>query len=100
MREIQFCFRKSLVVIVIFLFIGVSVAPGINAFNLESNLLINRVSNDIVIQEDELKEITVQICRTDEIENHTIMLSEVKFSELQALINNFKVDLDNAERVE
>ena len=77
--------KNGLVVGVILLFIGVAVQPSIIA--------------DVSIESDdsELVEITVQIYEVDKAYNQTVMLTKEQAEELENLINNFEIELKNAD---
>jgi len=92
--------KKNLVVAVIVLFVGVSVAPGIAAVDLKPCGLSKTSTFDKEIQNNELVEITVSICKTDGMENHTFMLTQQQATALDGLIENFKTELDNVETQE
>ena len=79
------CVKNGLVMVVILLFIGVAVQPVIIA--------------DVSIESDnsELVEITVEICEVDKAYNHTVMVTKEQVEELENLINNFEIELENAD---
>jgi len=52
------------------------------------------------LQDEDLVEITVSLCKTDGIENHTVMLTKEQAEELEILIDSFKAELDKVETME
>jgi hypothetical protein len=73
--------KKGLVIGIIFLFIGVAVAPSINAS----------------VAEPELVEITTEFCGMDGIKPHTAKLTTQETQELETLFDDIKARLDAAE---
>ena len=88
MRNI--CLKKGLVVGIIVLFLGISIVPGITADNLLKDTQTEVTNNELV-------DITVQVCRIDSIENHEVTLTRNQLAELDDLINNIRLELDNIE---
>ena len=86
--------RKLLVVGIFVLFIGIAVAPGITAVDYkDESLILNSQNNDLV-------EITVEICKLDEIQNNKVFLTQEQAIELDNLIKTFKADLDKVETMD
>lgn len=80
--------KKALVVGIIFLFIGIAIAPSVTSIEFSKT----KTSNS-----DDLVEITVELCKTDGIEEHQIFITEEQGEELENLFQGFKEDLDNAK---
>jgi hypothetical protein len=70
-----------------FLFIGVGFQPAFANVSLSSD-------------SSELEEIIFQICKTDSITNHSIMITQKQSDELEDLISNFKEKIDVADTFE
>ena len=81
-------FRKGLVLGVFVLFVGIAVQPGIIA------------ADSIKSDNSEMVEITIQICKGDEAEDHNVILSQKQAEELESLINRTKAKLDAVETLE
>jgi len=81
-------FKKSLVCLVIILFIGVIIAPSITSIDISKN----KISNN-----NALVEITLQLCKTEGIEDHKMFITQEQNEQLDRLIVSFKADLNNAE---
>ena len=81
-------FRKGLVCLVIILFIGISIAPSVTSIEFSKD----NTSND-----NDLVEITLQLCKTDGVEDHKMFITQEQDERLDRLIESFKADLDNAE---
>ncbi len=69
------------------LFIGVGIQPACANVSLD-------------LDNSEFKEIIFQICKTDSITNHSIMISQQQSDELEFLIYNFKEKIDSADTFE
>ena len=80
--------RKGLVFLVIILFIGIAVAPGVTSIDISKN---NPSNND------DLVEITLQLCKTDGAEEHKMYITQEQDEQLDSLIESFKADLDKAD---
>jgi hypothetical protein len=80
--------KKLLVIGIIFLFIGISIAPSVTSIEF---------SNDKNSKDNELLEITLQLCRTDGVEEHNMFITHDQYEKLDRLIESFKADLNNAE---
>lgn len=80
-------FYKSIVIGVIILFMGAGIQPAFATVCLDSD-------------NSELEEIIFQICKTDSITNHSIMITQQQLYELNFLIENFKEKIDSAETYE
>ncbi|MCX6667486.1 MAG: hypothetical protein NTV74_04515 [Euryarchaeota archaeon] len=89
-------FRKGLVAMVVALFIGLSVAPGMSAVNPGTS----PSSGGTLVGNNDLVKITVSLCKTDGIENYTFMLTKEKANALNILIDNFQKDLNNSKTKE
>lgn len=74
--------KKGLAIAIIFLFIGLALAPSINAN---------------VTLDTELVEITTEICGIDGIESKIVKLTKQESIKLEQLIDNIKIRLDKAE---
>ena len=81
-------FRKGLVVGIILLFIGISIAPGVTSIEF---------SKDKNSKDNELVEITLQLCKTDGVEDHKMYITQKQNEQLEVLIKSFKANLNNAE---
>jgi hypothetical protein len=80
--------NKTLVIGIIILFLCIAIQPGIIAdFSINSN-------------KSEKVEITIQICRGNGANDHSVMLSQEQAEELYNLLNITKVKLDIAETME
>ena len=79
--------KKSLVIGIIFLFIGISIAPSVTSIHISKDKNSN----------DNLVEINVQLCRTDGVEDHKMFVTQEQDEQFDILIESFKADLDNAE---
>ena len=77
--------KKTLVIVVILLFLSFGFSSGISA-----ELYSNRESN-IELKNNDLQKITVSICKINEIENHTIMLTQEEVNQLDLIIENIKL---------
>lgn len=75
---------KALVVGVIVLFLGVAVQPAFAEVSIKSD-------------NSELVEITVEFYEIDKTYNHTVLLTKEQVKELENLINDFEIQLDNAD---
>lgn len=82
---IQNPIRQGLAIAVILLFIGIALAPSINA----------NVNTD-----DELVEITTEIYGMDGIKPHTVKLTKQEAQELERLFGDIKARLDKSETQE
>jgi len=80
--------RKKLVCLVIILFIGIAVAPSVTSIEFTKD----KTSND-----SGLIEITLQLFKTDGVEDHKMFITQEQDEQLDLLIQNFKKDLDKAE---
>ena len=85
------CFKKVLIVGIIVLFLGVAIGPGINA-----ELSLSK-DTQTKVTDNELVDITVQVCRNDSTENYKTTLTRHQLEELDDLINNIRLELDNIE---
>jgi len=81
-------FRKGFVLGIFVLFVGIAVQPGIIA------------ADSIKSDNSEMVEITIQICKGDEAEDHNVILSQKQAEELESLINRTKAKLDAVETLE
>ena len=79
--------KKLLVLGIIFLFIGIAVAPSVTSIDITES---KTSKNDLV-------EINVQICKTDGVENHKMFITQEQDEQLDVLIENQKEKLFNAE---
>jgi len=79
--------RKGLVFLVIILFIGIAVAPGVTSIEFSKD----KTSND------DLVEINLQLCKTSGVEDHKMYITQEQNEQLDLLIERFKVDLYKAE---
>jgi len=77
--------KNGLVMVVILLFIGIAIQPGIIA--------------DVSFESDnsELVEIIVEIYEVNGVQEYTVMLTQEQAEELELLINNTKTVLDEAD---
>jgi hypothetical protein len=82
---------KTLALGVVVLFIGVSVHP---AFAVDTKTSITSNQNNVLV------ETTIEICKPDGNEKHSISLTQEQSSQLDILIDNFKTDLDNRKSLE
>ena len=80
-------FRKGLVVGIIFLFAGISIAPSVTSIDISKT----KTSND------DLVEITLQLCKSDGVEDYKMFITQEQNEELENLFQGFKVDLDKAK---
>jgi len=91
--------KKVMVLGIILLFFGISVAPGISANNSYFKKNAQKNSEKVTLNDD-LAEITVQLCKADGVESHTVFLTKDQSDKLDNLINSFKADLENTETME
>ncbi len=77
--------KKGLVLGIIILFVGIAIQPGIIA------------DDSIEYDNSELVEITIQICKSNGANEHTVMLSQEQAEELESIINSTKIKLDAAK---
>jgi hypothetical protein len=87
--------KKGLVIGIILLFVGIAVMPSITAVDYNGDTLSSRASSIRI--NDELVEINVSICKTDEMINHTFMLTQQQVTESEILIEKFENEINNAE---
>ena len=80
--------KEILVIGIIFLFVGIAVAPSVTSIDISKNKTSN--SNDLV-------EITLQLCKTSGVEDHTLFITKAQDEQLDRLIESFKAKLDRAE---
>ena len=76
-----------MVIGIIFLFVGIAVAPSITSIEISKT----KTSND------DLVEITLQLCKTDGTEDYKMLINQEQDEQLDILIESFKADLDKAE---
>lgn len=88
-------YKKGLVLVIIMLFVGVAIAPGIIASVNLSDITLPRISNNEIPNND-LVEITIQLGNTD----HKVMLTLDQAMELEILIDSTKTRLDMATTIE
>ena len=74
-------FRKGLVLGIIFLFVQISIQPAFAEISTESD-------------NSELVEITIEICKGNGAEDHTVMLSQKQAEVLENIISRTKTKLD------
>ena len=79
--------KKSLVVGIIFLFIGIGIAPNVTSIEFSKTQTSN---NDLV-------EITLQLCKTSGVEDHKMYITQEQNEQLDVLIESFKTNINNAE---
>ena len=79
--------KKILVVGIIFLFIGIAIAPSVASIEFSKD---KNTNNDLV-------EITLQLCKTSGVEDHKMFITQEQDEELDRLIESFKANLNNAE---
>jgi hypothetical protein len=79
--------KKALVVGIILLFIGLAIAPSVMSIEFSKN----KTSNN-----DDLVEITLQLCKTSGVEDHKMFITQEQNKQLELLIESFKEDLDNS----
>ena len=91
--------KKVLVLGIIILFFGISVAPGITANNSYFKKTAQKNSEKETLNDD-IAEITVQLYKADGVESHTVFLTQEQSDKLDNLIKSFKADLDKAETME
>jgi len=77
-------FTKTLVFVIILLFIGIGIKPAFAAVSTES-------------ETSELVEITLQFYEKDRTYNHTVMLSKEQAQELDFLKDNFKNQIESID---
>ena len=87
-------FRKGLVVGIILLFIGVTIASGISLKVNKSNTLEEKASDS------ELVNFPVYICRPDGIEDYEVCITQQQVEDLDNLIDDFKQKLKDIETLE
>jgi len=80
--------KRGLVVGIIVLFIGIAIAPSVTSIEFSKT----KTSNNI-----DLVEITLQLCKSDGVEDHKMFITQEQEDRLELLIESFKADLDNAE---
>ena len=83
--------KKALVVGIIFLFIGIAIAPSVTSIEFSKTQTSN--NNDLV-------EITLQLCKNDGVENQTLFITKELDEQLDKLFSSFKSDLDNVKTME
>ena len=70
------------------MFVGIAVQPSI-------------IVDDVIASNNsKLVEITIQICKGDEADDHTVMLSQKQAEELESIISRAKAKLDAAKTLE
>ena len=89
-------FKNGLVVGIIFLFIGVSIAPGITATIHLSENTLTTISKSEELKSD-LLEITVKICGTDWGKESKAKISIEDYNKLKNLYDNLKIKLHNSK---
>jgi len=77
-------FRKALVAAIVLLFVGVSVAPSINAD-------INKA-----LDENDFIEITIEVCGIKGINPHTVKLTKQEVNEVEDLFDDLKRKIEQA----
>jgi hypothetical protein len=87
----RYLIGKTLALVVVVLFIGVSVHP---AFAVDTKTSITSNQNNVLV------ETTIEICKPDGNEKQTILLTKEHSNQLDILIDGFKSDLDNSKSLE
>ena len=82
--------KKSLVVGIIFLFIGIGIAPSVTSIDISKNKTVK----------DNLVEIDVQLFKPNGIEDHKMYITQEQNEQLDILIENFKQDIEKSESYE
>jgi len=93
-------FRKGLACAVIFLFVGISAAPAVTSQVRTANPVLSGTPRVNTTKNNDLVKITVQLCKPDRLENHTVWLTQEQATELDNLIDSFKAELDGVETLE
>ncbi len=80
--------KKELTIGMILLFMGVAVAPGITAYVTATT------------DESNLVELTVQICKPDNIKRHMVQISKQNAIEIENHFDNIRRELEQAKTIE
>ena len=82
--------RKGLAIVVIVLFIGIAFSPSVTSIDISKS---NTSNNDLV-------EITLQLCKTSGVEEHKMFITHEQDEQLDLLIEKQKEKLFNAKTTE
>ena len=82
-------YKKGLVVSIVVLFVGVTIASGIT-FKVDSSK-----TRQTDVSNDELVKIPVGICRVDSVEDYEVSLTQQQVEELENLIERMTITTEN-----